>query len=892
MRNTSDNPAPVGLYRAGITSPKQLQAVTVAREQFMDDIQEKLFNSKDKSSKQHSLFIGPRGAGKTHLLSLIEQKVLETPKLKERYIVIRFPEESLRLLGYVDFLMQICEILQDVLPPKETAKWSLLYNEFIEEPDSDKIRDTLEVEIRKTGRDQNRTLLIMLENFDEILTRQIDSRHASPKERKGHMEAAALRKWFMGDNGCMLIATAPLYFPGISDVGQPFYDFFDVQTISPLTKEETLQLIQKNLEVDKKTKLLKTLDDLKTRVLALHEMTGGNPRLIMMLYELIARDSVTAVREQFLRLLDRITPFYQDRIKDLPAQESAILETMAKMRGIRKTPAAIAARMRLSQQQTSTLLKRLTKSNYLRVMQNPDDKRSRIYTIREGFFDLWLAMNLSRANRARLPFLVEFFEKWYRSLDDREAKRKSLFKLLKESKNTDEAAVALDHLTEAGSVEEKAGAKIQLAHQLSDIGELEKSSRYIAEFQSMSLDGFGRWVADHADHYAENNMYSDLEEMIACWQTQRAGNLETFAIKLQEMGEELTYKNYSEAKVQFLTESLNHITDPELRIKTRLSIARALQQMARWHEAEKQFSLTKKESEESTSRPFYSSILNNMAQLLKDTNRLTEAEPLMRRALEIDEKNFGGNHPIVAVQLNNLAILLQETNRLGEAEPLMRRALEIDKKGLGSDHPNVAIRLNNLAMLLKDTDRLEEAEPLMRHALEITEKSLGYSHPNMATSLNNLAQLLQDTNRLEEAEPLMRHALEIAEKIFGPDHPSVAIQLNNLAGFLKHTNRPDEAEPLMRRALEIAEESLGSSHPNVAISLNNLAQLLQDSNRLNEAEPLMRRHVHIFRQFEQKTGFPHSCFKTSIKNYTMLLKQMGWDEERIKTRIQEILADD
>ena len=33
--------------------------------------------------------------------------------------------------------------------------------------------------------------------------------------------------------------------------------------------------------------------------------------------------------------------------------------------------------------------------------------------------------------------------------------------------------------------------------------------------------------------------------------------------------------------------------------------------------------------------------LNNLAQLLQATNRLAEAEPLMRRALAIDEKSFG-----------------------------------------------------------------------------------------------------------------------------------------------------------------------------------------------------------------------------------------------------------
>ena len=42
--------------------------------------------------------------------------------------------------------------------------------------------------------------------------------------------------------------------------------------------------------------------------------------------------------------------------------------------------------------------------------------------------------------------------------------------------------------------------------------------------------------------------------------------------------------------------------------------------------------------------------------------------------------------PNVATRLNNLA-LLQATNRLGEAEPLMRRALAIDEKSYGPDHP-------------------------------------------------------------------------------------------------------------------------------------------------------------------------------------------------------------
>ena len=210
-------------------------------------------------------------------------------------------------------------------------------------------------------------------------------------------------------------------------------------------------------------------------------------------------------------------------------------------------------------------------------------------------------------------------------------------------------------------------------------------------------------------------------------------------------------------------------------------------------------------------------LMNDLGLYRLNRGQYRTAEPLMRRALHIDELSFGNDHPKVAICLNNLAQLLQATNRLDEAEPLMRRALHIDELFFGHDHPNVARDLNNLAQLHKATNRLDEAEPLMRRALHIDELSFGHDHPEVATDLSNLAQLLQATNRLAEAEPLMRRALHIDELSFGHDHPEVATDLNNLALLLQATNRLAEAEPLMRRALHIVELSFGNDHPDVAI---------------------------------------------------------------------------
>ncbi len=261
--------------------------------------------------------------------------------------------------------------------------------------------------------------------------------------------------------------------------------------------------------------------------------------------------------------------------------------------------------------------------------------------------------------------------------------------------------------------------------------------------------------------------------------------------------------------------------------------------------------------------------LNNLADLLRVTNRLPEAEPLYRRALAIDEAGCGPNHPRVATKLNNLATLLRATNRAEEAEPLFRRALTITEVSLGPHHPTVAIRLNNLAELLRLTNRLDEAEPLFLRGLAIFERSFGPDHPNVAAALNNLAVVLRNTDRTMKAEALFRRALAIDEASYGPDHPRVATRLNNLAEILCATNRFEEAEPLYRRALAIDEASYGLHHPDVATDLNNLAELLCATNRLEEAEPLYRRALAID---EASYGPNHPDVATDLNNLAELLR--------------------
>jgi tetratricopeptide (TPR) repeat protein len=85
----------------------------------------------------------------------------------------------------------------------------------------------------------------------------------------------------------------------------------------------------------------------------------------------------------------------------------------------------------------------------------------------------------------------------------------------------------------------------------------------------------------------------------------------------------------------------------------------------------------------------------------------------------------------------NLAVLLQDQGEYAEAERLVRRSIEIDEKALGKDHPNVATGYNNLAVLLRDQGKYAEAEPLLRRSIEIFQANFGPNHPQTLKAKSN-----------------------------------------------------------------------------------------------------------------------------------------------------------
>lgn len=267
--------------------------------------------------------------------------------------------------------------------------------------------------------------------------------------------------------------------------------------------------------------------------------------------------------------------------------------------------------------------------------------------------------------------------------------------------------------------------------------------------------------------------------------------------------------------------------------------------------------------------------LNNLAYLYNDQGKYTEAEPLLQRALAIYEQALGPEHPDTATSLNNLAYLYYSQGKHTEAETLYQRALAIRERVLGPEHPDTAQSVNNLALIYYNQGKDEEAEVLYRRALAICEQVLGPEHPDTATSLNNLALFYYSQSKNEEAEALLQRALTIRERMLGPEHPDTATSLNNLADLYNSQNRHAEAGMLYQQALAIRERMLGPEHPDTATSLNNLAYLYYSQSRYAEAKPLLQQALATY---ERVLGPEHPTTRTVRANYFSLLQSLGPSE--------------
>ncbi|KZP03768.1 TPR-like protein [Athelia psychrophila] len=268
--------------------------------------------------------------------------------------------------------------------------------------------------------------------------------------------------------------------------------------------------------------------------------------------------------------------------------------------------------------------------------------------------------------------------------------------------------------------------------------------------------------------------------------------------------------------------------------------------------------------------------VHSLAILYEQQGRYDEAEVLYHRALGGQERQLGANHPATLATVHNLALLYEQQGRYDEAEVSYHRALRGQERQLGAHHPATLVTVYGLALLYEQQGRYDEAEPLYHRALGGQERQLGADHPATLLTVHGLAVLYEQQGRCDEAEPLYHRALGCHARQLSADQPATLVTVHGLALLYEQQGRYDEAEPLYHRALGGQERQLGADHPATLLTVHVLARLYEQQGRCDEAEPLYHRALE---GQERQLGADHPETLATVHGLALLYEQQGRYDE-------------
>jgi len=375
------------------TKPEFLEAILVQRDGLIRESVDLIRESVLTGNKHHLLFIGPRGIGKTHLVKLIHHRlsllVEEDAALRENLRFAWLNEDEIAT-SFLRLLLLIYRNLSERYPEEFSAK--TLTGIIGQDPAT--AQELLgQALLRDLG---VRTVVLIVENLDSLFR---------------VMPAAELKNWraFVQNHPVFAtVATAQMLFDGVSDRDEPFFGFFDTRHLESLSVDEARSLLENiaRLHPDRADLLeyLQTPQG-RSRVSAIHELSGGNPRLFVIFSELFThQQDLDGLVRPFEEMVDRqLTSFYQERLRWLSPQQREIIQLLSRT-GHPVPVKQIADGLFTTHNSITGQLRQLRDMRYLNFRQNG---REVFYELAEPL--MRLALQVKETNDRRpLALIVDF----------------------------------------------------------------------------------------------------------------------------------------------------------------------------------------------------------------------------------------------------------------------------------------------------------------------------------------------------------------------------------------------------------------------------------------------------------------------------------------------------
>lgn len=397
--------AAISKYNPHLWSPAQLRAIFVARQNELAELLHALRTTPPDTVGQHLLLVGARGMGKSTLMQRLALAVEDDAELNAAWLPLRFPEEQYTVATVGQFWANVFDSLTDALEHQgqPIAKLDAAAQRIAALPAAEQASACLNA-INDCADARGQRLLLLVDNSDLLL------------HNIGRDAHWTLRQTLQSNPRLLWVGGSYQSLEANSGYHDAFLDFFRVITLRPLRLDEMAQALLALAETFGGATARQTMERQLAahpeRLATLRQLSGGNPRTTVMLYELFANGQEGSVRSDLESLLDNMTPLYKtrmDALADLPRKLLAhILEHWA--------PIALGELAQTSQVAKSSIspqLQRLEMEGLIEKTSLHGTTRSG-YQAAERFFNIWYLMRLSpRRQRTRLTWLVEFMRLWF-----------------------------------------------------------------------------------------------------------------------------------------------------------------------------------------------------------------------------------------------------------------------------------------------------------------------------------------------------------------------------------------------------------------------------------------------------------------------------------------------
>jgi tetratricopeptide (TPR) repeat protein len=183
-----------------------------------------------------------------------------------------------------------------------------------------------------------------------------------------------------------------------------------------------------------------------------------------------------------------------------------------------------------------------------------------------------------------------------------------------------------------------------------------------------------------------------------------------------------------------------------------------------------------------------------------------------------------------ASELSNSVIKLVNEQKIDEALPLAKRALQIREKLLPRTDPRVQASLQRLGDLYLVRREYVSARQTFERLLKILEEHYGPTAWNLGGTLDRLAVVHYRLGNMSKAEDMYQRAVEVREKASGPEDVKVAEPLFALAQFQRLRKDYDRALLSYKRVLSIYAKNKAFSAAGFQRASNGFYCLAYESN--------------------------------------------------------------